>query len=79
MDFATIRSAVSAIWNRRGSFAFAVGDRGKSIPQGASTTIYAALSPDIKGGEYLADCKVETYAVHEQASDETAWKRLWEI
>eukprot|EP01034_Spumella_vulgaris_P025771 gene25771-32261_t len=43
---------------------------------GASTTIYASLSPDIKGGEYLADCKVETYAVHEQVMDQNGMETI---
>lgn len=34
---------------------------GKSIPQGAATTMYAAVSPqlDKEGGKYYADCNLE--------------------
>jgi NAD(P)-dependent dehydrogenase (short-subunit alcohol dehydrogenase family) len=32
----------------------------KSIPQGAATTLYGALSKEVKGGEYLYDCNIQT-------------------
>ena len=34
----------------------------KTIPQGAATTVYACVAPDLEGmraGAYLSDCKVE--------------------
>jgi retinol dehydrogenase 12 len=31
----------------------------KDIPQGAATTVYCALSPDVVSGEYYSDCNVE--------------------
>ncbi len=47
--------------------------------QGADTVIYLASSPDVEGmtGKYLADRKVITPS--EQAYDEAARKRLWEV
>jgi WW domain-containing oxidoreductase len=49
----------------------------KSIPQGAATEVYLATSPDIKGGEYYADCNISpsTAASH----DATIGKKLWEL
>eukprot|EP01034_Spumella_vulgaris_P024639 gene24639-31007_t len=40
-DFATISSAMSAMWRRKGAFAEFSRDKGKDIPAGASTTVYA--------------------------------------
>jgi len=61
----------------------------KTVEQGASTSVYAATSPDLegKGGLYLEDCAVSTvppevnhfvgWAAH--AKDEVAAARLWEL
>jgi hypothetical protein len=32
---------------------------GKTVFQGAQTTIYAAIADDVKGGKYYGDCKEE--------------------
>eukprot|EP00882_Tetradesmus_deserticola_P001513 GHRQ01001635.1.p1 GENE.GHRQ01001635.1~~GHRQ01001635.1.p1 ORF type:complete len:344 (+),score=122.34 GHRQ01001635.1:665-1696(+) len=49
----------------------------KSIPQGAATEVYLATSPNIKGGEYYADCNISpsTAASH----DAELGRRLWEL
>lgn len=49
----------------------------KSLLQGCSTTLVAALDPSIPSGSYLDDCAVaeaESYAVDKQKAD---W--LWAI
>jgi len=53
--------------------------RRKTIPQGAATTLVAALSPDFegRGGLYLSDCNEMVPAPH--ASDLTLAQRLWDI
>lgn len=50
----------------------------KSIPQGAATSVYAAVAPELEGrsGAYLADCQVKE-ASREGRSDDLA-ARLWD-
>jgi len=52
----------------------------KSIPQGAATTVFAALSPDIEGGKYYADCALSQIKPHKSVLplDKSA-ARLWEL
>jgi len=47
----------------------------KSIPQGAATTIYAAISKDVKGGEYLVDANIAVSTKLTQ--DMEVAKKLW--
>jgi NAD(P)-dependent dehydrogenase (short-subunit alcohol dehydrogenase family) len=51
----------------------------KSIPQGAATTVYAAVSPELAGetGAYLEDCHVSRAS--REAADDALADRLWEI
>jgi len=52
---------------------------GKNAVQGAQTSIYAAISPSLKGkgGSYLSDCKITKASKH--ASDPELAKKLWEL
>ncbi|KAL3342124.1 hypothetical protein AABB24_026245 [Solanum stoloniferum] len=51
----------------------------KNVEQGAATTCYVALHPDVKGvsGKYYADCNIAE-ASH-QANDAGLAKRLWDF
>ncbi|OMO58617.1 hypothetical protein COLO4_34484 [Corchorus olitorius] len=51
----------------------------KSVPQGAATTCYVALHPQVKGvaGEYFADCNVANPS--SKAEDADLAKRLWDF
>ena len=49
----------------------------KTIPQGASTSIYCCVSPDIVGGLYYDNC--DTADVAPYAQDMEAATRLWDI
>lgn len=51
----------------------------KSIAQGAATSVYCAVSPDLEGvgGRYFADCRPKRMS--EGAEDEEVARRLWEI
>ncbi len=61
----------------------------KSIPQGAATTVWAALDPQFAevGGLYLADCKIAPHwheedprrGVRQWALDAERARKLWEI
>ncbi|CAF4964265.1 unnamed protein product, partial [Rotaria sp. Silwood1] len=61
----------------------------KNVEQGASTSVYAALAPDLDkhGGEYLEDCAIsqgvnskEIYAgMGAHAIDMEAAERLWKL
>lgn len=52
----------------------------KTIPQGAATTIYACVAPDLDGmraGAYLSDCKVELPSA--VARSQSNWEELWRV
>ncbi|CAF2941290.1 unnamed protein product [Rotaria sp. Silwood2] len=61
----------------------------KNVEQGASTSVYAALAPDLDkhGGEYLEDCKISqgvnsegTYwGMRAHSVDMKAAERLWKL
>lgn len=54
------------------------GPRYKSIEQGAATTVYAVVHPELPGGAYLEDCAVSTDDA-EWTRDERSWARLWDL
>lgn len=51
----------------------------KSIPQGASTTLYGCLAPELvqRPGSYLSDCAVCPPG-HSQKADSTLARKLWD-
>lgn len=51
----------------------------KNIPQGASTTSYVALHPNLQGvsGKYFADNNLEKPS--KMATDEALAKKLWDF
>lgn len=49
----------------------------KTIPQGASCSMFCCVSPNVEGGEYYNDCKLADYA--DYAKDMDAAAKLWEI
>ena len=53
-------------------------DGGKTIPQGAATTVLCALSPDVQPGGYYMDCAPSTL-LHAKATDVKLAQDLWEI
>jgi len=60
-------------------FKFLTGFLWKNVPQGAATTCYVALHPDLKGvsGKYFADCnEVNTSSV---AQDKDLAMKLWDF
>ena len=50
----------------------------KSIGQGAATTLFACLSPDILSGEYYSDCAVKVADAEGVDADGKLRKALWE-
>ena len=50
----------------------------KSVVQGASTSVYAAVAQGLQGGEYLSDCDVSE-DVHPDARDPAKAQELWEF
>ena len=50
----------------------------KSIPQGAATTVWAAVAPSVPRGEYLDDCAVASKR-SDQAKDDTLADALWDV
>lgn len=59
-------------------YSFVAGDS-KSIGQGAATSVYCALAPDVllHPGSHFADCHEETEALHPTASDAQLAQDLW--
>ncbi|WMV40608.1 hypothetical protein MTR67_033993 [Solanum verrucosum] len=53
----------------------------KNIEQGASTTCYVALHPQVKGvsGEYFSDNNIATNKTTSLAKDSDLAKKLWEF
>jgi WW domain-containing oxidoreductase len=51
----------------------------KNIPQGAATTCFVALHPQVKGvsGEYFSDCNIAKHSA--LAKDEQLAKQLWDF
>ncbi len=49
----------------------------KSIPQGAATSVFCAVSPSVVGGAYYNDCNLATCAPY--ASDEGLAAKLWDF
>ncbi|PAN48624.1 hypothetical protein PAHAL_9G395800 [Panicum hallii] len=51
----------------------------RSVEQGAATTCYVAMHPQVKGisGKYFADCNISSPSV--QASDAELAKKLWQF
>lgn len=53
--------------------------RMKTIPQGASTTLVAALDPNAPPSSYWDDCHIcSAEYVHEKVNDKAFEKKLWE-
>ncbi|KAJ3048650.1 hypothetical protein HDU99_009107, partial [Rhizoclosmatium hyalinum] len=54
-------------------------ERFKSIPEGASTTLLCALSPDVVKGGYYYDCKLsQGENMHPKATDADMATKLWD-
>ena len=51
----------------------------KSIPQGASTSVYACLAEGLPAGSYLSDCGVVSPNAAAEDADGTARKALWDL
>jgi NAD(P)-dependent dehydrogenase (short-subunit alcohol dehydrogenase family) len=56
----------------------------KTIPQGAATTLYCALAPNIDtpetgAGGFFADCNLETFYRSKNSTNQAAAEKLWEV
>jgi len=69
---------MSRLYAVRGGVYYMMTLHQKSIPEGAATTVYCALSPDIAAGSYYEDCHLSSH-IHPKALDEPSAKRLWDI
>lgn len=63
----------SELWRHTGN----VIEFNKTIPQGASTSMFCCVSPDIEGGLFYNDCTAKDTAPY--ASDMEAAAKLWDI
>lgn len=76
LDLKTSASMMSQLL-RHGTLTYGLSRKMKSVEQGAATTIFAALDPDVVPGGYYDDCKLQTQHVHRLAGDEALAKKLW--
>lgn len=77
-DAATMCDFLTRVFMKSGGAYYLMTGRQKSIPEGASTTVYASLSPDIAPGAYYEDCNL-SHHTHPKAFDEGCGKKLWEV
>jgi hypothetical protein len=70
---------ISNIFTNPSALGLLFSTRGKTIPEGSSTSIYAALLPDLVGGGYYSDCKLETKWVHALNDDVAVATKLWDL
>jgi retinol dehydrogenase-12 len=69
----------NTLFSLAGVLQFATYILWKSVPQGAATTCYVGLNPQLKGvtGQYFADCNVEKTSRF--ARNDALAKQLWEF
>jgi retinol dehydrogenase 12 len=58
-SFSGVMQLVSNLFSNPSIVFKGLGEPGKNIPQGAATTMYCALSPDVVSGEFYSDSNVE--------------------
>jgi retinol dehydrogenase 12 len=51
----------------------------KTIPEGAATTLYCTLSPDVIPGGYYSHCQEEKILVNPKSHDPELAAKLWEV
>ena len=49
----------------------------KNIGQGAATTLFAALCPDLKSGSYLSDCALKVADAEGEDATKVKRRALW--
>ena len=78
-SFGSLMRMMGSAFKTKGGVSMAFKQRQKSIPEGTSTTLVAALDPDVKPGGYYVDCQ-ETAGtkLHPTACDKELAKKLWE-
>jgi retinol dehydrogenase 12 len=77
MDFSATLSMVGSI--QIFSRLIREGMKRKTIQQGASTTIFCAISPDVVDGEFYADNMIQNEWLHPEANNEEMARRLWTV
>ena len=61
----------SDLWRHAGK----VFRANKNVPQGAATSVYCAVAPDVQGGAFYNDCQVAGAA--DWATDAALAEKLW--
>lgn len=82
VNFSATMSAFVAASRTIGIWGVLMGMRNdpkKTLAAGASTSLVAALDPDVVPGGYYADCQIEPVKVHPMNADEEVAKKLWEV
>ena len=77
MDFANFMNCMYLIW-KNGRLGLVNSEIDKTIPQGAATTVLAALDPEIQPNEYYADCNI-CKNIHPSAANPEQQIKLWDI
>ena len=77
----SIETTSSMIWNalgaRNGVGILLFGQQ-KTIPQGAATSVFTALSKNLVPGEHYTDCAIDPL-IHARARDAELAKKLWGV
>ncbi|KAI8618267.1 hypothetical protein BC830DRAFT_1109813 [Chytriomyces sp. MP71] len=77
-----LASALDTIWKivvKPGALWTVLGERSKSIAEGAATTVLAALDPTIEGGAFYYDCiKSAGEKMHPQSDNAELAAKLWD-
>ncbi|KAJ3229665.1 hypothetical protein HDU78_008902 [Chytriomyces hyalinus] len=77
-----IKSTLDTVYQafcKPGGLSLVLQQRNKSIPEGAATSVLAALDPAVVGGGYYYDCKLsQGEGLHPKATDAELAKKLWE-
>ena len=79
-SFGYMMRMIGSAFKTKGGLSMTFKERQKSIPEGTSTTLVAALDPDVKPGGYYVDCQETGGAkLHPQASNKELGKELWKV
>lgn len=78
-SLSSVWAATKMLWTGpKGSLKMMLGERQKSIPEGAATSVLCALDPSLEAGGYYYDCHLsQGEGLHAKANDKALAERLW--
>ncbi|KAI8336868.1 hypothetical protein EDC96DRAFT_523856 [Choanephora cucurbitarum] len=74
------RALFDMVWNVKKTTSFLIDLANvKYLPEGASTTVYCAVSPDVVKGEYYGDNTIETRFRSQHVDNKALAEKLWKV